>query len=320
MGVKLDDWLDLLDREYLDAFIRGGGGAVKFTLLDRDAGVHALVEEVNLRSRRRGYQTANVDAASTRLHMIQDVFFAVARQLPWPELVDGFLTRAYVESGYKVPDGDLRIQAVARAADLEQQVLKAEIRHLLQAKLLRRSDLLAKDFRWAMFGLAAGRIGVLADTVQAALIEWLRGELRLISGLKPFPIFRKVARHNARGMLASLGAWCRMAGSSGLVITIDLRRLAIARRSEVGPDTIYYTRMALVDCFEMLRQLIDDTDDLTGTLIVVIADPAFLDLDNRRGVAIYRPLKERLWPDVAIRDNPNPLSSLVAIDQPGGER
>jgi hypothetical protein len=206
---------------------------------------------------------------------------------------------------------------VAAAAGTEPNLVHTELRDRLQRELIRRSDALAKDFRWAMYGLCAAEAELLAETDTAALVEWLRGELRLVSGLKPFNVFRKIARHNARGMLASLGAWCRMAEVPGLVVILDLRQLELARRTDIVPDTIYYTRMALMGCYEVLRQLIDDTDDLTATLIVAIADPGFLDRDNRRGVVIYRALEQRVWPDVSIRQSPNPLSALVAIDQPG---
>ncbi len=314
-GVRLSEWLDLVSGEYLDSFVREGGAAVKFALVTGEAPSRRLADELTARARERGYATAQVDAASTRLHMIQDVFFAVARKIPWLDLVDRFLTRTYEERGFQVADDDLGIGAVAAASGNEPNMVRQEMRATLQEKLIKRGDVFAKDFRWAMFGLAATQAELVPDRDLSSLTGWLRGELRLVSAVKDFNIFRKIARHNAREMLASLGGWCRMAGLPGLVVTLDLRQLALARRTDVPPDTLFYTRLALMDCYEVLRQLIDDTDDFTGTLIVAIADPGFLDPDNRRGVRIYRALEQRIWPDVVIRDHPNPLSSLVSIEE-----
>jgi hypothetical protein len=36
MGVVADEWLGLMDREYLQAFIAGGGSVVKFVEVDSE--------------------------------------------------------------------------------------------------------------------------------------------------------------------------------------------------------------------------------------------------------------------------------------------
>ncbi len=316
-SIGLSEWLNLLTDEYLDGFVPDGGAAFKFALLPGGESSPPLAEHLTARARERGYVSAQVDAAATRLHMIQDLFFAVAREMPWLDLTDRFLARTYQELGFLIPGDDLSIGAVADASGAEPNMLRQELRGALYDKLIKRSDVLAKDFRWAMFGLAAGRAELIPDRDLTALTEWLRGELRLVSAVKEFNIFRKIARHNAREMLASLGAFGRMAGLPGVVVTLDLRQLAIAKRTEVATDTLYYTRLALMDCFEVLRQLIDDIEDFTGSLLVAIADPSILDPDNKRGVRIYHALEQRIWPDVVIREHPNPLSPLVSIEEVG---
>jgi hypothetical protein len=316
-SIRLTEWLDLITGEYLDRYVPEGGSAFKFALLPAGESAPRLADQLVARAGERDYLTAQVDAATTRLHMIQDLFFAVTRELPWLDLTNRFLTRTYQELGFLVPAGDLSIGAVAIASGAEPNMLRQELRGALYEKLVKRSDVLAKDFRWAMFGLAAAQAELIPDRDLAALTEWLRGELRLVSAVKEFNIFRKIARHNAREMLASLGAFARMAGLRGIVITLDLRPLAIAKRNEAPPDTLYYTRLALMDCFEVLRQLIDDIEDFTGSLLVALADPGILDPDNKRGVGIYHALETRIWPDVVIREHPNPLSPLVSIEGVG---
>lgn len=315
MGVGLSAWLDLLDDEYLKRYVTDGGAAVKFALVGNQAAAAELVTEVRKRGEDREYLFAQVDAAKTRVHMIQDLFFAIARQIPWNDVVRSFLSATYQELGYAIANGDLRVESVAINNGIEQAVLRAELSKTLQSKLIRRGDALAKDFRWAMFGLCAGESELIPDVEISAIEDWLKGELRLISGLKTFQIFRKIARHNASAMLASLGAWCRTAGTAGLVVVIDIRQLAIAKRTEAAPESVFYTSASLMQCYEVLRQLIDETEALTGILCLVVTDSTFLDIDNKRGVTRYWALHERVWPDVRIRDTPNPLSSLVSIDR-----
>ena len=55
-------------------------------------------------------------------------------------------------------------------------------------------------------------------------MAWLRGELRRISEVKRALIFQRIARHNARHMLASLAHWLRITGSAGLLLILDIAR------------------------------------------------------------------------------------------------
>lgn len=312
MTIDRNDWLDLLEREYLDGFVRDGGAAVKFALLaDRHEG-DRLVEEVVRRAEANGYLVAVVDSSKSRVHYTQDLFFSIARQVPWADLARRYLIKIYADLGYRLEHEDCRIDSVAALNGVEPNVLKSELRPQLQRSLLNRSDVLAKDFRWAMFGLCAGQSGLMNDV--PALGDWLRGELRLLSGLKPFPIFRRIARHNARAMFASLGAWCRMAGLNGITVAIDLRQLSIAKRQDAPSETIFYTMTSVIDTYEVLRQLIDDTDDVQGVLCLVLSNPELFDQDNRRGVNAYRALKERVFSDVVFHHQvQNPLSSVVSL-------
>lgn len=312
MSIGRQQWLDLLEREYLASFVREGGAAVKFALIgDREEG-DRLVGEVIERASAAGYLIASVDAAKTRVQYTQDIFFSIARQMPWPDLTRRYLRKVYADLGFEVDSGDLDLESVASTNGLERNLVAMEVRKALQRELIQRRDELAKDFRWAMLGLSVAEAGLIPDV--AVINDWLTGQLRLISGLKGFQIFRKIARHNARAMIASLGAWCRMAGYTGLVLTIDLRQLSMAKRSDIAPETVYYTMTALIDCYEVLRQLIDDSDDLDGVLCLVVSNPDLFDPDNRRGVNSYKALKERVFTDVVIHQAPNPMSSVVNLD------
>ncbi|WP_217914011.1 BREX system ATP-binding domain-containing protein [Miltoncostaea marina] len=311
MSVSSAEWLGLLRREYLDDFVRQGGAAVKFAVVDDPAEAARVLGTVAHQAEEAGYLVLGVDAARVRVHMMQEVFFEVARQVPWRQLARRAVRGYYVESGYRVPDDDLSAEAVAALNGVDAAMLNAELRQRIH-DMLGRGDELAKDFRVAMLWLCLAEIWKgRSREDSAAIIEWLQGDLRLISAVKQYLIFRKIGRHNARAMLSSLSAWCRMVGLPGVVLTLDIRRLGVAKRAEV-PDGVFYTKAGVLDAYEVLRQLIDATDDLRGMLCVVLARPELFD-DDRRGVAIYKALYERVWPDVRLRQRDNPLSALATI-------
>jgi len=83
-----------------------------------------------------------------------------------------------------------------------------------------------------------------------------------------------VSRHNARSLLLSLTRWLRLAGHAGLVLRLDLSRLAVARRPPAGlRDGHYYSKAAALDAYELLRQLIDGTDEFEGLFVAVLVPP-----------------------------------------------
>jgi hypothetical protein len=172
---------------------------------------------------------------------------------------------------------------------------------------------MSQEFRLAMIRLCLARLDPNADPDLAqAVKEWLRGELRLISALKRAPIFQKIARHNARHLLHALPHWLRHAGRSGLVLGLDISRCLEAPRRELREQGVYYSTAAVLDSYEVLRQLIDTTDELAFCFVGVLAAPGFLG-DERRGYRRYDALYLRLADEVRDRHRQNPLSSLVRV-------
>jgi hypothetical protein len=67
-----------------------------------------------------------------------------------------------------------------------------------------------------------------------------------------------------------------------------------------------------MDLYEMLRQLIDATDEAQACFVGVLVGPDFLQ-DDRRGVRSYQALYFRIWDEVYDRNRENPFSALVRI-------
>ncbi len=155
--------------------------------------------------------------------------------------------------------------------------------------------------------------GQVVDAEHAAVLDWLRGDLRQISVLKSALIFRRIGRHNARHVLFSLAHWLAVNDRAGLALVLDIRRLGFARRP--GPEERqghYYTKAALLDAYEVLRQLVDNTDEMANCMAIVLASPAFLS-EPSRGLDAYQALKLRIFDEVRDANRDNPFSSLIRL-------
>jgi hypothetical protein len=75
---------------------------------------------------------------------------------------------------------------------------------------------------------------------------------------------------------------------------------------------IYYTKAALLDSYEVLREFIDGADRVSGFLMVVLPGAAFLE-DHSRGLSAYEALKFRVFDEIRDKRLVNPMGSLVRI-------
>ncbi len=279
--IAVDDYVEFLDAEYLHGYVDQGGAAVKFVLpADGDEEAAARFSAaLRARGEAAGFAVARVDAVTTKVHLIEQVFFAVSRQVAWDELAASMARTALDAAAYPVAEGDdLSVDAVAAAHGIDARELKRDVDRQLQ-QLVHRDYRMVQEFRIAMLRLcqAALRTGQVADAEHAAVLDWLNGDLRQISVLKSALIFRRIARHNARHLLFSLAHWLAANGRAGLVLELDIRRLGHARRP--SPDErsgFYYTKAAVLDAYEVLRQLVDNTDELSHCCVVVVAAPEFV--------------------------------------------
>jgi hypothetical protein len=316
--IPVADYVDFLDGEYLRGYVDHGGCAVKFAVVpDEHAGdLHMGVSQAAADA---GYVVATVDAAHTRVHLIEQIFFEVARQLDWDALAQAALREAVASAGFAFPDTEiLSLDDLAQHHGTDARELKRDVDRQLQQRIFRDYSMV-QEFRIAMLRLsqAAFRTGQVSDAEHAAVLDWLRGDLQQLAAVKSMLIYRKIARHNARQMLFSVPHWLVGNGKAGLLLVIDARRLGVARRPPVeGRSGHYYTRLGLLDAYEVLRQLVDATDELARCCVLVLAAPELL-TDEARGIDAYQALKMRIFNEVRDRRRDNPFSSLVRIGSEG---
>jgi BREX system ATP-binding protein BrxC/D len=319
----VEDWLHILQKEYVRSYIRDGGSAVKFAISSSEDARPALQTGLSALAKEEGLLFARVDGRFTKMHMVDRLFFKIAKQMDWDELAYNFLAGLVREKGYQVPDKweDFSLTKLAQLNDRKEALLWKDLQMWIEKSI--EVDLnLCQEFRMAMICLCVAQLQASeADlNVAQSVKEWLRGELRLISSVKHALIFQKISRNNGRHMLTSLTHWLRRTKKAGLLLTFDMSRYLVAKKPSEPDSTFYYSGAAVLDLYDTLRQFIDNVDDHAGCLIVVLAPKEFLS-DRRRGLDRYEALKLRIWDDVRDKYQQNPLAPMVRLStSPAGVR
>ena len=317
MGVALEFWLNLIDKEYLRDFIANGGSAVKFVESQPDS-LEAIQSRILALAERHGLASCRIDAAKSKLHMIQDVFFAISQSLDWTAMAQNFVEALVAKNGYEWPRPGhaVTFQDVAAFNEIAVPLLKRDLNHWLTDDIW-HDRAMTQDFRAAMTQLCLTRLES-AETdpiVNAPVVEWLRGELRAIGAVRQANITARITRHNGRATLRSLCRWLQLCGRNGLCVTIDVRQVLRAR-VPLG-EGVRYSAAAVMDAFEVLRQLIDDAELFEGLFVVVLGDPSLTQGDPKRSLLAYDALNARVLDDVVSTERDNPLAALVRIEFEG---
>ena len=316
-SIEAEEWLGFTQREYLSAFIREGGAAVKFAVPLEEGLRGALIDGIAGIAERAGYLVVKINAAETKVHMADEIFFRAASQIPWRTLSQMTIARLAAESGYAwAKDGEEPLYLrLAAENGIDAQLLLLDLKKAIGGKVLKRRNL-SRDFLVAMTHLCIAELAGGQDgaTTIGAVTDWLTGRNKAVSAVKPYQIFRKINRATARYVFESAVQWLRFAGYPGMVAIIDMRRTALARNPR--DHSIFYSKAAVLDAYEVLRQFIDGTDKLEGCLIAVIPDIAFLE-DEVRGLSAYEALKFRVFDEIRDRNLVNPMASLARISASG---
>ena len=314
--ISIDEWLGVIEREYLSTFVKDGGAAVKFAVSAEER-TPALREKLRHRCEALDYVFVAVDAVTSRVHMPQDIFFGLASQVDWRRATRRVILRLLAGKDYRVdgidPDGAGNvIDAVARANGLEMPSVLAELRPALQNEVAKNANM-ARAFRNAMRQLCLNEreTGEPGQYTGQPLLDWLTGVNTRIGNVRPFQIHTAINRITARHFIESALYWVRRAGYAGTVVLLDDARVTLARNPRDGRR--FYTRAMTMDHYELLREFIDGVDRLSGTLLVVAPGYDFIDDQSARGWSLYPALRTRVMDDVRDRELVNPAAALVRL-------
>lgn len=311
-SLPVSEYGDFLVRAYLSSFVAEGGAAVKVAIVPSSREAEELSSDVSSAATNLGYTCVHIDAALVRTSLVQQVFFAVARAVDWRSAACA-IVRDTVFAQFQVAiEGRPTLEAIGEATHLDVPLVRQAMLRGLQDSVYRNYRL-AKDFRIAMMSYCMAELqsDASADHSRQALNEWLCGDLRLIGAVKDTGIFQKIGRHNARVMVASTARWLRQAGGKGLLIVMDIGRLANPTKQD-GGDGLHYAPTHVMDTYEVLRQFIDATDEMEGVMLLITAPQSLLD-DERRGFPAYKALQNRIWDDVRDSSRQNPYAPMVRL-------
>ena len=315
-GLGPEEYAEFIAKEYLGDYVRSGGAAVRFVVAGSDEVAARWHRSLASVSDAQAYLCIGVDAAEHRVHMVDQLYAAVARQIDWIDLARRQVRAAWEALGLAPghPD-DIAVAAVASHHDVAVPEAARSMRRHLEAELL-RNPALDREFRLAVLRLCQCELatGDVLEAERDAVVAWLRVEPVALRMLKSATLYGRVGRHNARALLVSLAAWRAQVSGSGVVLDIDLGRLAVARRPPLEQRTgHYYSKAAVLDAYEVLRQLVDATDSLHGAFVAVTLTPELV-TDDTRGLPAYSALHLRIVDEIRDRRRANPFAALVRLE------
>jgi hypothetical protein len=148
------------------------------------------------------------------------------------------------------------------------------------------------------------------DGVQIAL-RWLCGQKLERHERQATGLFETLQKANARAWLNSLICLLNIAGITGLVVLIDDLE-SLTERSPLNGRYLY-SAMAINDTYELLRQLIDDVEMLSGFMMLAAGRRDIVD-DEKRGFKSYEALWMRLQTGLVPSEHFNPYADIVDVD------
>ena len=294
-----DAWVD----NYLAEFVPSGGAAVKVVSV-KDALRPKLEREIRDATSEVGFAFASVRAErGERLHLVQSLFWAIARQLPW-ELAARRYARLVVEAaGYEFDPSYRTIAALAEANGLDVVQMDKPIARALRTLVLQNPKY-SRNVKRAILALVSGAIDIdgIGKIKSAVAQAWFKGEPVELKRLKEYHISNRIARNNARNLLYEVSAWFAEAGYAGVAVYCDMSDF-------LSPSM---TKGQSLDFYEIIRQLIDNVG-LASNLFVLFATSPEFTTSEKRGIRSYDVLGIRLADDFYDTQHPNPLAPLVEL-------
>ncbi len=310
--IPIQEWLGFIDSEYLSTFIKDGGASVKFAVTPEERKPE-LYSSLKARCEELDYIFVELDALTSRVHMPQDIFFALAKQIDWPLLASRMVRKLAEARGFRVEgvasaDAATNIyDSLALANNIEARFVLQEIRPDIIERVTTNPKM-ARDFKVAMTRLCTS---LDAGKSEQPILDWLTGVNTRISNVRPFAIRTSINRTTARHYIESALYWVRHVGHAGTALVLENSRVTLSKNPRDGMR--YYTRPMTMDHYELLREFIDDVDRLAATLMVVVTNYDFIDDQSARGWRIYSALQTRIMDDVRDRNLINPVAALVRL-------
>lgn len=306
---------DFWKKHYLDEYIREGGSKIKFVTGRAGSGKTHLLNYIAMTAWEENYVTAGFSARDIWIHDFKEIYVEVFRQCDIVECLRRCSLQIIKNLGFapeEIP-ADMTFMDYLSQNDSGDAITRREIRLQLKSMFL-ENPMIDNNFALACSLLTGGILGhpILEDQNCQMLLSWLEGDKSLklssIRGLGLSPV--RITKFNARHMLRSLAEVIRMAGYSGLFITVDNLEILLSRSSL---EPIHYTKLKREDTYESIRQLVDDIDSMKNIMFIFAFDREMLDNDNA-GLKSYQALWMRIQNEV-IGERFNRFTDIVDLDR-----
>lgn len=306
---------DFWKKHYLDEYIREGGSKIKFVTGRAGSGKTHLLNYIAMTAREENYVTAGFSARDIWIHDFKEIYVEVFCQCDIVECLRRCSLQIIKNLGFapeEIP-ADMTFMDYLSQNDSGDAITRREIRLQLKSMFL-ENPMIDNNFALACSLLTGGILGhpILEDQNRQMLLSWLEGDKSLklssIRGLGLSPV--RITKFNARHMLRSLAEVIRMAGYSGLFITVDNLEILLSRSSL---ELIHYTKLKREDTYESIRQLVDDIDSMKNIMFVFAFDREMLDNDNA-GLKSYQALWMRIQNEV-VGERFNRFTDIVDLDR-----
>ena len=254
--ISINDWMQTIESEYLTTFIKGGGSSVKFAVAPDELRAEYL-GAMEKRCRELGYVVVRLDAAETRFHMPQDIFFGMANQVDWRQLARRLIASIAGEMGYQVDNVNMDasgniFKAIGENNGIDTQYLSYSLAPEFQNRVFKNQKM-SKDFRVAMSHLCQREnTGESGEYAAQPLLDWLKGDNPRISSVRQFQIASGINRNTARYFIESALYWVQFVGHTGTVMLLDGSRVTLARNPR--DERRYYSKAMAMDHYELLRE------------------------------------------------------------------
>ena len=303
MPLNVEQARDAWVENYFAEFVPGGGAAVK-VVSARDDLRPKLEREIRDAASVSGFAFASVRAErGERLHLVQWLFWAIAKQLPWDEAARRYARLVVESAGYEFDPSYRTVAALAEANGLDVVQMDKPIARALRTLILQNPKY-SRNVKRAILALVSGAIDIdgMGKIKLAVAQAWFKGQPVELKRLKEYHISNRIARNNARNLLYEVSAWFAEAGYAGVAVYCDISDF-------LGPTM---TKGQTLDFYEIVRQLIDNVG-LASNLFVLFATAPNFTTNEKRGIRSYDALGIRLADDYYDTEHPNPLAPLVEL-------
>ena len=315
LSVGIEFLTDFWREQYLAQYIKEGGSAIKFVTGRAGSGKSHTLKLLRSIGRAEGYVTVNISARDVWLHDFREFYLEILRRANIKALLADCAKAIILDMGYdptQIKRGTTFLDYLAEIGHAD-GLTRWEIRSQLRQRFLNNTAM-DNNFSLACSLLCGSMLGhpTVEEANEELLYAWLHGEKQIrMTQLRPLGLApSKVTKYNARNLLRSLASLVVAGGHSGLLITVDNLEVLV---DSSGMNPLHYTKMRREDTYESIRQLIDDIDTFSHTMVVFSFERSLLDNENR-GLKSYQALWMRIQNEV-VSERINKFSDVIDLDR-----